>query len=206
MKTSLSLAAVIVALAAPTAPQESEVDKEGFIRNWLVLAPIRCEGENSGADEIVKEQIKDEGKLKPKAGEKITVGGKELEWKKAAAADYYFDFNVWLKKPEDQKEENVIGYLCCTIVAAEEMKGLEARMGSNDQGRLYINGKELLKFTETRTIDKDSDVAKDVTLVKGENTVVFKVLNESNNWQGCLRFTDKSGAPVKNIKVALAAK
>ena len=206
MKTPLALAAALLALSGVPQTEQADVDAEGFIRDWLVLGLIRCEADGSGADEIVKEQIKDEGKLRPKAGEKVSVRGKELEWKKARAAAYYFDFNVWLKKPEDQKEENVIAYLCCTIVAGEEMKGLEARMGSNDQGRLYLNGKELLKFTEGRTIDKDSDVAKDVTLVKGENAVVFKVINESNNWQGCLRFTDKSGAPVKNVKVSLASK
>lgn len=206
MKTSIALATALFALSGVPQAEQAEVDNEGFIRNWLVLGPIRCEAEGAGADEIAKEQIKDEGKLKPKAGEKVTIGGKELEWKKAKAADYYFDFNAWLKKPEDQKEENVIGYLYCTIVTGDEMKGLEARMGSNDQGRLYINGKEVLKFAETRTIDKDSDVAKEVTLVKGENTIVFKVINESNNWQGCLRFTDKSGAPVKNVKVSLASK
>ena len=37
---------------------------------------------------------------------------------------------------------------------------------------------------------------------KGQNVLVFKVINEKNNWQGCARFT-KDGAPVKNLKISL---
>jgi len=80
------------------------------------------------------------------------------------------------------------------------MPGVEVAMGSNDQGRLYINGKEAIKTTEGRTLDKDQDSAKDITLKKGVNVVVFKVINESNNWQGAVRFK-KGDQPIKNLKV-----
>ena len=50
----------------------------------------------------------------------------------------------------------------------------------------------------------ESERAANVTLVKGTNVVVFKVINEANNWQGCLRFTDKGGKPVKDVKIKSA--
>ena len=40
-----------------------------------------------------------------------------------------------------------------------------------------------------------------VTLKRGVNTFVFKVLNEQNSWQASLRLLDKSGAPLKNVRV-----
>ena len=43
-----------------------------------------------------------------------------------------------------------------------------------------------------------------MTLNKGVNVIVFKVINENNNWQGCLRFTDKDSKPVTNVAVKLA--
>jgi uncharacterized Zn ribbon protein len=64
-----------------------------------------------------------------------------------------------------------------------------------------VNGKEALKFTETRTLEKDTDTA-EVTLNKGQNVLVLKVINEKNNWQGCARFL-KDGSGVKNIKISL---
>ena len=36
------------------------------------------------------------------------------------------------------------------------------------------------------------------------NVVVFKIINEQNNWQGALRFLDKAGAPVKALKIKLS--
>ncbi len=201
MKTTIVIS-MIAALSLTAAAQEFNVDDEGFIRNWLVLGSIPVE--SGGGQEIGEEQIKDEGKLKPKAGDKLTVRGEKLEWKAAKADDYYFDFNVWLKRPEEDKAQNVIGYLACTIVAAEEMKGIQGRFSSNDQGRFYLNGKEAFTFDSTRSIDKDQDTVENLTLQKGENTIVLKIINEQNNWQGALRFTDKSGKPIKNVKVALA--
>jgi uncharacterized Zn ribbon protein len=66
---------------------------------------------------------------------------------------------------------------------------------------VWLNGKQVIKFTETRTLEKDTDSA-DVTLAKGQNVLVFKVINEKNNWQGAARFL-KGGAGVKNIKIAV---
>jgi hypothetical protein len=38
--------------------------------------------------------------------------------------------------------------------------------------------------------------------VKGQNVLVFKVINEKNNWQGAARFM-KDGAPAKNVRISL---
>ena len=68
------------------------------------------------------------------------------------------------------------------VIADEAMK-VTLSVGSNDQCKAWVNGKQILKFAETRTLDKDTDKG-DVTLVKGQNVLVFKVINEKNNWQG----------------------
>ena len=41
----------------------------------------------------------------------------------------------------------------------------------------------------------------DVTLKKGVNVLVLKVINEENNWQGSVRFLNKTGQPVSDIKI-----
>jgi hypothetical protein len=75
-------------------------------------------------------------------------------------------------------------------------------MNSNDEGKAYLNGKELVKFTETRSLEKDAeDSAENVTLKKGVNVLVLKVINEENNWQGSVRFLDKAGKPVTDLKI-----
>jgi hypothetical protein len=75
-------------------------------------------------------------------------------------------------------------------------------LSTNDQGKAWMNGKQVFKFAETRVLEKDTDRI-DVALVKGQNVLVLKVVNEVNNWQGCARFL-KDGAPVTNLRIALA--
>ena len=99
-----------------------------------------------------------------------------------------------------ERGEYVAGYAVAYIVADEEMK-VTLSVSSNDQGKAWVNGKEVFRFAETRTLEKDTERA-DVLLLKGQNVLVFKVINEVNNWQACARFV-KNGAPVKNIKISL---
>lgn len=76
-------------------------------------------------------------------------------------------------------------------------------MNSNDQGKVYLNDKELVKFTDTRSLEKDAeDTATGVTLKKVVNVLVLKVVNEENNWQGSVRFLDAAGKPVTDLTVA----
>jgi len=192
-------AALIVVLSgAMLAPIQtpSRPDAEGFIRDWLVLAPIAIEGE-SGADQIDKDFIAGEAAAKPKAGDKVIVGGKELAWTPHKSADYYIDFLTAFGKV---RGEYVAAYAVTYIVADEDMK-LTLALSSNDQGKAWLNGQQVFRFADTRTLEKDSDHS-EVTLKKGHNVLVLKVINETNNWQGCARFL-KDGAPVQNLRIAL---
>jgi hypothetical protein len=123
-----------------------------------------------------------------------------LTWKKVKATDYFLDLNALL----NQQTEKTVGYAVCYIRAEEERNNLQVKMGSNDQGKVYLNGKVLLKTSEPRSLEQDNDVARNVTLNKGVNVVVFKIFNEGgSDWQGCLRFTDASGKPVTNVVIRL---
>jgi hypothetical protein len=189
------IVALLGAMLLP-APQVSSPDAEGFIRNWLVLAPIPIDGE-SGASEIDKDFLKGEAAIKPKPDDKVMAGGKELSWKAHQTSDYFIDF---LQSFGKERGEYVAGYAVAYVVADTEMK-VTLAVSSNDQGKAWVNGKEVFKFAETRTLEKDTDKS-EVTLAKGQNVLVLKVINEVNNWQGCARFT-KDGAAVKNIKISL---
>jgi hypothetical protein len=83
------------------------------------------------------------------------------------------------------------------------MPGVIIAVGSNDEARIYFNGVDIYAFTEARQLELDADKGK-VTLKKGLNVVVFKILNEQNSWQGSMRFLDKSGAPLTNLKIKLS--
>ena len=189
----------LLSLVLFAVPQTSNPDAEGFIRNWLVLAPIAIEGE-SGASEIDRDFLKGEASVAPKAGDKLGVGSQLLEWRAHQTSDYFIDF---LQSFGAARGEYVAGYAVAYVIADEEMK-VTLALSTNDQGKAWLNGKPVFKFAETRTLEKDADRV-EVTLVKGQNVLVLKVINEVNNWQACARFL-KNGAPVKNLQIATAPK
>jgi hypothetical protein len=178
---------------------EKTICEEGFIRSWLMLAPIPlAEGEDPGAA-LDKAQVKDEATLSAKDGDKIKVGEKELTWKKFAAEEYFFDFNKLL----GAQTENAMGYAITTILAEDEMKDVVLKIGSDDGCKIWLNGKEVGKHTEDRAVDKDQNTFEKLTLKKGENMLVFKVVNNSLDWSGCARFVDTEGKPLKGIKAVV---
>jgi hypothetical protein len=189
-------ALLALVLAAPAAAQDG-LDDNGYVGRWLLLAPIPLAGGESGADGLDKAQVTDEAKLRPKAGDKVKAGDKEIAWKEHKATDGFFDFNAFL----GAQTENSVGYAVTYLVAPEEMKGLQMKTGSDDQCKVFINGKEVFKFTEPRALEKDQDTT-EVTLQKGVNVIVFKVVNEGIDWSGSLRFF-KGDQPVKNLKAQL---
>jgi hypothetical protein len=190
----LTLMLVLGSLAA--APKQTAApDAEGFIRNWVVLAPIPIDGE-SGAAEIDREFVKGEASMKPKPGDKLMAGGQQLAWTEHKTSDYFIDF---LQSFGQSRGEYVAAY-AVAYVSADAPMNVTLALSTNDQGKAYLNGKQVFKFSDTRTLDKDTDKI-EVALVKGQNVLVLKVINEVNNWQGCARFL-KDGAPVKNLKIS----
>ncbi len=193
----LSALVVLTSPLAFAAAPAGRPDAEGFIREWLVLAPYSIAG-GSGADEIDRKQFAEEAQPTAKDGATQAVSGKTLAWRKVTTADFVLDF----KELYPSQSEYVVGWAVAYVVAAADKTGLTLKMNSNDQGKVYLNGKEVVKFTDTRTLEKGAeDSAVNVTLKKGVNVVVLKVINEENNWQGSLRFVDAAGKPVTDLKI-----
>lgn len=189
--------ALLVSWFVSAPAQTANPDAEGFIRNWLVLAPIAIDGE-SGATEIEREFLKGEATLKPKPGDKVGFAGGQGTWTAHQTSDYFIDF---LQAFGASRGEYAAAYAVAYVIAEEDMS-VTLALSTNDQGKAWLNGKPVFTFSETRTLDKDTDKIP-VSLVKGQNVLLLKVINEVNNWQGCARFL-KDGVPVKNLKIAAA--
>ena len=201
-KRFFSVAVVVLsALLSPRAGavEDLKPDADGYIRHWLMLAPIALpDGETCG-EALLKEQIRNEAALRPKAGDKVTVGGKELTWRSVTASTNYFDFNETLKALNDHAAGFMVTYVECD----KEVPDVIMAVASNDEGRIYFNGVDIYAFTEARPLMLDADKGR-VTLRKGVNVIVFKIINEQNSWQGAMRLLDKSGIPLKELRIKLS--
>ena len=176
-----------------------KTDAAGYIRDWVMLAPIALPEGGACGDLILQDQLKGEANLKPKAGDKVKINGQELTWKNVVAATNFFDFNAVLKTENDRSAGFIVTYIECD----REMFDVTMTVASNDQGRIYLNGTDIYAFTEARTLELDADKGK-VTLNRGLNVVVFKIINEQGNWQGAMRFLGKADAPLKDLRIKLS--
>lgn len=199
MKAVLLVVAALCALVVPVRAQDSfQLDADGFIRNWLVLAPLPMEGQ-SGADEIHYEFVKGEASLKPKAGDQVKVGDKTVAWTahRIPTSIFVIDFREAF---DPMAGEYRAGY-AVAYIRAEAPMNVTLALGTNDQGRAWLNGKEVMTFEETRVLEKDAERIP-VSLVQGQNVLVLKVINEINSWQACARFLNGE-TPVTNLRVSL---
>ena len=176
--------------------EKDGIDAEGYVRTWLVLAPLPLKEGQEGANALAEEQVKGEANLKPKAGDKIDVGGKDLAWKECPAKDQILDFNGVLGK----KTENSVGYAVAYIVADADFADVTLKLGSDDQIKVYLNGKPIHSNDEGRPFEKDEDSVPGLSLRKGRNVLVVKVVNEEEDWAMSACFIDKDGKPVTGLK------
>jgi hypothetical protein len=175
----------------------------GMVRDWLVLAPLPVVSGQSGADAIDVEQLAGESQLRARAGDKIRVGNADLVWRPHhVTGDFVLDFNALLGKTANNSAAYAVAYL----VADRERDGLKLLIGSDDQSKIYLNGKLIYRCSASRGCHPDEDVVENITLNPGTNVLVFKVINESGEWKGCVRFVERTGLPAKDITMSATPK
>ena len=197
--------------SAATAPAKladaTTLDEKGYIHNWLLLGPITF-GDQYNADDIAKEQIPKEAAMMPSEGEKLKVkmreptgdtfkdAEKELVWTRVKTPDYFLDFNDIYKLDASE----ATGAYAVAYLDAPEKMAVTLSLCSNDNGKIYLNGKSVYEFVGGRALAEDADTV-DVTLNKGLNVLIFKVWNDANDWQACIRLLDKNQKPIQSVKV-----
>jgi hypothetical protein len=171
---------------------------QGFIHDWLVLVPIRLEADQRGAKGLERQQLAGEANLRPRAGEHVLVGDKDLSWKAHHENEPVLDFN---RLVGDWCPDHV-AYAVCYVISEVERNDLLLQVGSDDQAKVYLNGQEIYKYVLARGVEALDPVGP-VNLRKGTNVLILKVVNENFGWQGCARFVDREGNPVEGLEVRL---
>jgi WD40 repeat protein/serine/threonine protein kinase len=177
----------------------ARLQDEGAIKRWLILAPIPLAPGRGGAEALDLEQIEGEAQLRPTAGQTRSVQGDELKWREVALEGHEIDFN----EIQGHQTERSVAYAVCYIRSEVARRGLQMLVGSDDEAKVYLNGKPIHKSGLSRNWMPDQDTVPDIALQEGVNVLVFKVVNEVGGWQGSIRFTDAQGNPVQGIKVTL---
>jgi WD40 repeat protein/serine/threonine protein kinase len=169
----------------------------GAIKQWLAVGPLRFVG-HDGAKGLAEQQIPDEAQIRPRADQPIK--GTDFGWRAIQLHDYVVDFfKLYTADPPW-----TVTYLACYIQSDSDQTNLVMKVGSQNQAKIYLNGRELYHCEQPRQYVPDQDVVTNgVELTRGTNVLVFKVVNEEDASHASLRFADAAGQPLKGIRVTI---
>jgi len=207
MKKIILLCCVLTAfvsreLSAQTFTQKPLVTGE-WITDWLLCGPFdlvknddvyaHCTGFET--DYLTK--YGGEQALKVQAGDIVRFKGGSNTWK-----FYISPENILNLDSAISTKEPVFGY-AYTEVYSEEAAFRKIAFGSNDGGRLWVNGLRVWDYAPNRGIYPDQDVFP-VLLHQGKNTILFKIEEKGGMWRLALRFLPLEGPELTEKESPLA--
>jgi hypothetical protein len=104
------------------------------------------------AKALAEKQLSDEATLLPRAGQKQRVGSAEPMWREVHLDDYGLDFAALVGQP---KAEWCVAYAVCCLDSERPQTGLCLRVGSDDQLKIYLNGKKVYRWSQFRPFSPD---------------------------------------------------
>ena len=126
-----------------------------------------------------------------------------------ATAQYYgIDKLIRWKKLDDNEVNGMIwlgedidwtATYTWAIVYSPDERDITIRFDSDDQGIIWLNGKEVFRHDRMNGAQVDRYTVP-VTLQQGDNTILVKVCNEAIHTCLFMRLTDRDGNPFKDLK------
>jgi len=181
---------------------ESNVN-DSFVREWLILGTFP----NPRQDKLTKENTYnislDWGLSVPYIDEEGVVpyqgmGGGDREWRKYYARKNGFVDLGYFFEPEIEES---IAY-AHSFIYSPVRRNASLSYGSDDGVRIYLNG-ELVHINHIhRGVVPDQDRF-EVTLNKGWNRLLVKIENVVSGWGFYVRFKDKNGRDIRDLKYSI---
>ena len=172
---------------------------QGFLQTWLLLLPLPLAAGETGAQALDRQQLPGEAQVRPRLGERVLVGGRELVWQEHRSPEAAVNFNAVLGRVAERS----VAYAVCYLESDQARDGLWLQVGGDDQTKLYLNGQPIYECRQGGHPLSALDTVGPVALKQGINVLLFKVVNEAGIWEGCARLVDDAGRPAQGIRVKL---
>jgi hypothetical protein len=191
-------------LARPATPTKA-ADANGFLRRWLVLEPIRTNGQltDSAVRTLVEtNHFPDQLTVIPRDGDTVTVGDATLKWHALDTSLYnvnLYHFAYALNKPTT----NVLFWAVTVVQAPREMTNVRLAIGSNAASVWWVNGQEVITLVNDRQAVVDDGVSNRLTLKAGANVIRAAVINAGGATDFCARLLDANDQPITSVSVSL---
>jgi len=157
-----------------------------WITNWYLLGPFPLEkGVNElkhlpGFENDLLSDHGGESDPQIKAGQSVTIDDTKLNWIEYSGTDSIISLDKAISI-----ESNVAAYAYKEIYSEKDGVFILS-LGTNDGGRLWINGVEVWDRPEGRGCKPDDDFIP-ASFKKGKNKILLKIEEKGNSWEFCAR-------------------
>lgn len=166
--------------------QQNKLQYNDWIKNWHLLGPIQLEeGMNEdihlgGFENNILSSHGGESNFQLQSGQTELFNGSTFTWIEYTNPDSIIYLDQILST-----KSYVAAYAYTEIYAEKEAVYVFA-LGTNDGGRLWINGEEVWDYPGSRGVKPDEDLIS-VILKKGVNRVLLKIEDRGYSWGFCAR-------------------
>jgi WD40 repeat protein len=171
---------------------------QGFIQTWLLLLPLSLASGEAGAEAMDRQQLPGESQLRPRLGDRVLFGGRELVWQEHRSPEAAVSFNEVLGRVTDRS----VAYAVCYLESDQARDGLWLQVGGDDQTAVYLNGRQVYQCRLGHPLWA-LDTVGPLALQQGTNVLLIKVVNGGGLWEVCARLVDDAGLPAQGIRVKL---
>ena len=165
-------------------PVKLQINK--WITNWHLLGPIQLEKEANKIGHLLRfendilTQHGGESNLTVKTWQVEQFGNSTATWTKYTSPASIIDLHEAVSK------KSLVAAYAFTEIFVEKEGVYIISVGTDDGGRLWINGKEVWDSTTSRKVVPDDDLIP-IFLKQGKNTILLKVENRGGGWGFCVR-------------------
>jgi hypothetical protein len=182
------------------------VNAAGFIQRWLLLEPIRTNGQltETAAQTAVKTgDLATQLTVVPKGADTVNVAGSgDLAWHAVDTTAYnvnLYHFAYSLNKPTT----NVLFWAVTVVNAPRDIAKVRIAIGSNAASIWWVNGVEVIGIYNDRQAVVDDGVSNRISLKKGPNVIRAAIINAGGATDFCARFLDADDKPIKELTASL---
>ena len=166
---------------------QSELDLyKDYILDWRITGPYSVKGKDA-------KYVFDTA-LAPEKN------SKSVRWKKFKTKSKS-ERSLWAIELDSilGPEANAAAYAMTKIWAPENLK-INLEMGSDDHIKAWLNDEKIHESFSNRSLEPRQSIIP-VTLSKGWNLIILKVVNTSGPWGLCCQIRDRDGNPVNGLKI-----
>ncbi|MHB8971934.1 MAG: glycoside hydrolase family 2 protein [Pirellulaceae bacterium] len=197
-----------VKLLDPKPPAGGIFNEQGFVTKALVIGPFTTADYEQALD---NDFVGGETEATPQAGDKAGDKAGDQTWQEmAAGADAVFSFNAIAR---DADARNHVAYVSFWLFSSraddllDDARGAKVDLiaGSDDGAKFWLNGRLIHENRGKNPLQPEQYQLTRLSLRKGWNRFLVKVVNDYGNWQfkARLQCSDPSLAPL--LQSALAA-